>query len=48
MGLIAMNERDLQRIEVLSKVIDGRMALVSGSAACILSGQPEDRHSDRS
>ncbi len=24
MGLIAMSERDLQRIEVLSKVIDGR------------------------
>ena len=25
MGLIAMSERDLQRIEVLSKVVDGRM-----------------------
>ncbi|WP_165408763.1 hypothetical protein [Rhizobium leguminosarum] len=28
MGLIAMSERDLQRIEVLSKVIAGRMTLV--------------------
>lgn len=31
MGLIAMSERDLQRIEVLSKVIAGRMALVSAA-----------------
>ena len=31
MGLIAMSERDLQRIEVLSKVIDGRMTLVSAA-----------------
>lgn len=29
MGLIAMSERDLQRIEVLSTVVDGRMTLVS-------------------
>ncbi|MBB4290337.1 hypothetical protein GGE16_002377 [Rhizobium leguminosarum] len=29
MGLIAMSERDLQRIEVLSRVIAGRMTLVS-------------------
>ncbi|WP_281035815.1 hypothetical protein [Rhizobium leguminosarum] len=29
MGLIAMSERDLQRIEILSKVIAGRMTLVS-------------------
>jgi len=34
MGLIAMSERDLQRIEVLSKVVDGRMTL--GSAARVL------------
>ncbi|MDQ0322456.1 hypothetical protein QO002_004662 [Pararhizobium capsulatum DSM 1112] len=27
MGLIAMSERDLQRIEVLSKVVDGHMTL---------------------
>jgi DNA-binding Lrp family transcriptional regulator len=31
MGLIAMSERDLQRIEVLSKVIDGRMTLVTAA-----------------
>ena len=31
MGLIAMSERDLQRIEVLSKVIDGRMTIVSAA-----------------
>ncbi|QFI70751.1 ISNCY family transposase [Sinorhizobium alkalisoli] len=31
MGLIAMSERDLQRIEVLSKVTDGRMTLVSAA-----------------
>ncbi|PDT81296.1 ISNCY family transposase [Sinorhizobium sp. BJ1] len=31
MGLIAMSERDLQRIEVLSKVVDGRMTLVSAA-----------------
>lgn len=31
MGLIAMSERDLQRIEVLSKVIAGRMTLVSSA-----------------
>jgi hypothetical protein len=28
MGLIAMSERDLQRIEILSKVIAGRMTMV--------------------
>jgi hypothetical protein len=31
MGLIAMSERDLQRIEVLSKVVDGRMTIVSAA-----------------
>ena len=31
MGLIAMGERDLQRIEVLSKVIGGRMTMVSAA-----------------
>ena len=31
MGLIAMSERDLQRIEVLSKVIGGRMSMVSAA-----------------
>lgn len=31
MGLIAMSEHDLQRIEVLSKVVAGRMTLVSAA-----------------
>ncbi|MFF0924137.1 hypothetical protein ACFYE8_31460 [Rhizobium leguminosarum] len=33
MGLIAMSERDLQRIEILSKVIAGRMTMVSAGRA---------------
>src|SRR6201991_2323397 len=37
MGLIAMSERDLQRIEVLSKGIDGRMTLVSAAHVLALS-----------
>ncbi|KSV93844.1 ISNCY family transposase [Sinorhizobium sp. GL28] len=37
MGLIAMSERDLQRIEVLSKVIAGRMTLVSAARVLELS-----------
>jgi hypothetical protein len=37
MGLIAMSERDLQRIEVLSKVTDGRTTLVSAAHALGLS-----------
>ncbi|PYE43141.1 winged helix-turn helix protein [Rhizobium sp. PP-F2F-G20b] len=37
MGLIAMSERDLQRIEILSKVIAGRMTLVSASHVLDLS-----------
>ncbi|SEI15234.1 Winged helix-turn helix [Rhizobium tibeticum] len=37
MGLIAMSERDLQRIEVLSKVVDGRMTLVSAARVLDLS-----------
>lgn len=37
MGLIAMSERDLQRIEVLSKVIAGRMTMVSASHVLDLS-----------
>ena len=37
MGLIAMSERDLQRIEVLSKVIDGRTTLVSAAHVLALS-----------
>ena len=37
MGLIAMSERDLQRIEVLSKVIAGRMTLASAEHVLELS-----------
>ncbi|WVT74840.1 ISNCY family transposase [Sinorhizobium chiapasense] len=37
MGLIAMSERDLQRIEVLSKVTAGRMTLVSAARVLELS-----------
>ena len=37
MGLIAMSERDLQRIEVLSKVVDDRMTLVSAARVLALS-----------
>ncbi|WP_163883713.1 ISNCY family transposase [Rhizobium laguerreae] len=37
MGLIAMSERDLQRIEILSKVVDGRATLVSAARVLGLS-----------
>lgn len=37
MGLIVMSERDLQRIEVLSKVIAGRMTMVSAAHVLDLS-----------
>ena len=37
MGLIAMSERDLQRIEILSKVIAGRMTTVSAARVLDLS-----------
>ena len=37
MGLIAMSERDLQRIEVLSKVVAGRMTMVSAAYVLDLS-----------
>jgi hypothetical protein len=37
-GIDCMSERDLQRIEVLLKVIDGRMSLVS--AAHVLAHAP--------
>ena len=37
MGLIAMSERDLQRIEVLSKVMAGRMTMVTASHVLNLS-----------
>ena len=32
MGQIAMSERDLQRIEVLSKVVEGRMTMASAAS----------------
>ena len=37
MGLIAMSERDLQRIEVLSNVLAGRMTLLSAAHVLDLS-----------
>ena len=37
MALIAMSERDLQRIEILSKVVGGRMTLVSAAHVLDLS-----------
>lgn len=40
MGLIAMSERDLQRIEVLSKVGGGRMTTVSAAHVLDLSERP--------
>ncbi|WP_412178495.1 hypothetical protein [Rhizobium sp. PL01] len=44
MGLIAMSERDLQRIEVLSKVTAGRMTMVSAAHVLDLSERavPQD------
>ncbi|MET4689871.1 hypothetical protein ABIA13_004379 [Sinorhizobium fredii] len=47
MGLIAMSERDLQRIEVLSKVIDGRMTMVSAAHVLGLSTRQVRRLLDR-
>ncbi|KWV53654.1 hypothetical protein AS026_03105 [Rhizobium altiplani] len=43
MGLIAMSERDLQRIEILSKVNDGRMTLVSAAHVLDLSERQVER-----
>lgn len=37
MGLIVMSERDLQRIEVLSKIVEGRMTIVAGSSVLAVS-----------
>jgi hypothetical protein len=37
MGLIAMSERDLQRIEILSKVVAGRMTMVTAAHVLDLS-----------
>ncbi len=47
MGLIAMSERDLQRIEILSKVIAGRMTLVSAAHVLGLSTRQVRRLLDR-
>jgi DNA-binding Lrp family transcriptional regulator len=47
MGLIAMSERDLQRIEVLSKVIAGRMTIVSAAHVLDLSERPVRRLLER-
>lgn len=47
MGLIAMSERDLQRIEVLSKVIDGRMTMVTAAHVLGLSTRQVYRLLDR-
>ncbi len=47
MGLIAMSERDLQRIEVLSKVVGGRMTTVSAAHVLDLSERQVRRLLDR-
>jgi hypothetical protein len=47
MGLIAMSERDLQRIEVLSKVVGGRMTMVSAARVLALSERQVRRLLDR-
>ncbi|MBB6489610.1 ISNCY family transposase [Rhizobium lusitanum] len=47
MGLIAMSEHDLRRIEILSKVIAGRMTLVSAAHVLDLSTRQVRRLLDR-
>lgn len=47
MGLIVMSERDLQRIEVLSKVVAGRMTMVSAAHVLDLSERQVRRLLDR-
>ncbi|SCX20936.1 Integrase core domain protein [Agrobacterium sp. DSM 25558] len=47
MGLITMSERDLLRIEVLSKVIAGRMTMVSAAHVLALSERQVRRLLDR-
>lgn len=47
MGLIAMSERDLQRIEVLSKVVAGRLTLVLAAHVLDLSTRQVRRLLDR-
>lgn len=43
MGLITMSERDLQRIEVLSKVVDGRMTIVAAAHVLAISARHVQR-----
>lgn len=47
MGLIAMSERDLQRIEVLSKVVAGRMTMVVAAHVLDLSERQVSRLLER-
>ncbi len=47
MGLIAMSEHDLQRIEVSSKVIAGRTTMVSAADVLALSESRISRLPDR-
>lgn len=47
MGLIAMSERDLQRIEVLSKVVAGRITMVSAAHVLDLSTRQVRRRLER-
>ncbi|MBP1877881.1 transposase [Agrobacterium rubi] len=47
MGLITMSERDLRRIEVLSKIIAGRMTMVSAAHVLALSERQVRRLLDR-
>jgi len=47
MGLITMSERDPQRIEVLSKVVDGRMSIVAAAHVLAISTRHVQRLVDR-
>lgn len=47
MGLITMSERDLHRIEVLSKVVDGRMTIVKAAHLLAISKRHVQRLLDR-
>ncbi|MCZ7500833.1 ISNCY family transposase [Agrobacterium sp. ST15.13.015] len=47
MGLITMSARDLQRIEVLSKVVDGRMSIVAAAHVLAISTRHVQRLVDR-
>ena len=46
MGWILMSERELHRIEILSKVVEGRMTLVSAAHVLALSVRHFHRISD--